>query len=739
MKNKTKKIRKFINTKNEIYEKCKEHFLEPYDNIELPIINNNLLKKTMKKTEKSIIKMINEPFTSKKYSPNNDFYDYINYNNIKKLQNKYETITEEKKYYVQVDDFRIIQDKVNSELVEIIEEVIKDPKTKEDKCIKKVFHSLTIDNYKECMVHLDNLFKMLNSFVDNDDLWGLLGYINKNEIIRWLCPINWSVNVDLKTNNKYTNYIGLPSFPLYDVNIYFFFDTEATLTEQQKKEKEYKYKKKIVYEYLKFLEELNDAAFGSRLKLIDPLDVFNVQKDIILAMGCDKINNDPDNFYNVVKKEDAYKYDFEWELFAKAIGYEKIPSSFVADSLNYLSCVCKLLKDNWKTQKWKSFWIYIFINEMVVFHPHLRVVPFRFSRKILLGQPKMTPIKIFALTGMSFMFNHFLSRKYIEKYYKPDYINYVKQLFQDLIMIFKRIIKNNKWLSPIGKKNALLKLDYITLNVGVPGHFIRDPLLNYKENDAWYNLILFSEWKTKKLIDSVTNNVKPSDYNFDSRSVDWRMNKLTGTQCYIVNAFYTPSLNEVYIPLAYIQKPFINLNDVGIEYVMAYIGSTLTHEMSHSLDDSGSKFNYKGIMEDIFTKKDRIIYSKIEKDIIKQYNISAKKDGYNFDASISIGEDMADISGLAITIEYLRDYYLKNNVEIPVIIPSLEKFFAYYTISNKSYIYKEAIYNQLIFNPHPMNKYRVNVPLSRSELFREIYKVKKNDGMWWPNLSKIWS
>jgi predicted metalloendopeptidase len=275
--------------------------------------------------------------------------------------------------------------------------------------------------------------------------------------------------------------------------------------------------------------------------------------------------------------------------------------------------------------------------------------------------------------------------------------------------------------------------------VGVPKNFIEDPKLEYSNVDGWHNLVLFSKWKTKKLIQLVTDHVKPIDYDFDSRSIDWRNLKLTGKQCYIVNSFYIPSLNEVYIPLAYIQFPFINLSDVGIEYNMAYIGSTLTHEMSHSLDANGSKFNYKGDMEDIFTKSDRIIYSKITKDIITEYNVRAKRDGHNFDATNSIGEDMADISGLAITLSYLRDYYLKNKVETPVLIPSLQKFFAYYSIANKSYIYKKAIYNQLIFNPHPLNKYRVNVPLSRSEIFREIYKVKKNDGMWWHNLCKIWS
>jgi predicted metalloendopeptidase len=737
---KTKKIRKFVNIKEVEHEKCKKVLPESYEKIEEEtIVNKKLSNKTLKREENSIVKMINTPFTIRKYSPNNDFYDYINYNINKKTKNRYDEITDEKKYYVQVDDFRITQDKVNNQLIEIIEEAIKYPKNKEDECIKKVFHSLTVENMSICHHHLKLLFNKYNHFIENDDLWGFMGDINKNELVRWLCPINWSINIDLKDNKKYTNIIAFPSFPLYDVEIYFFFDRQTLLTPTQKKEKQYKHTKNIVYKYLEFLQKLNDEFFGSNSKMIVPMDVFNVQKEIIIAMGCDKIKNDSSDYYNIVKKEDADKYNFDWEAFAKGVGYKNVPSTFVVDSLNYLSCVCKLLKDNWKSPKWKSFWLYIYLKQIARFHPKIKSFLFKFNKNELLGQPKETPIKIFALSGMSFMFNNFLSRRYIEKYYNPSYINYVKELFNDLIIIFKTIIHKNKWLSTIGKNNALLKLENITLNVGVTKFFIQDPLLDYSNVDGWHNLVLFSKWKTNKLIKLFKNDVKPSDYNFEGRSIDWRDFKLTGKQCYIVNSFYLPSLNEVYIPLAYIQYPFINLSDVGIEYNMAYIGSTLTHEMSHSLDANGSKFNYKGEMEDIFTKNDRKIYLKITNDIISQYNLTAKKDGYNFDATNSIGEDMADISGLAITILYLRDYYLKNKVDTPVLIPSLQKFFAYYSISNKSYIYKKALYNQLIFNPHPLNKYRVNVPLSRSEIFRKVYKVKKNDGMWWHSLCKIWS
>ena len=46
--------------------------------------------------------------------------------------------------------------------------------------------------------------------------------------------------------------------------------------------------------------------------------------------------------------------------------------------------------------------------------------------------------------------------------------------------------------------------------------------------------------------------------------------------------------------------------------------------------------------------------------------------------------------------------------------------------------------SQIIFNEHSFAKYRCNVPLSRSTIFRSIYNVKKGDHMYWKN-DTIWS
>ena len=196
--NQTKKIKRYIHNIENEYNKCLKIISNNYEPFEKDFMTN----KESNNYEKEIIHMINKPFTSKNMQPNNDFYDYINLNSIKDLKKTYKNISKKKKYYVQVDDFRIVQDHVNIELLKIIKNEIKNPVTVESKNIKKVFTSLNKSNNKVFKQHVDNLLYKYNNFVNNDDLWGLLSYINKNEIIKWLCPINWTVDNDLKDKNK---------------------------------------------------------------------------------------------------------------------------------------------------------------------------------------------------------------------------------------------------------------------------------------------------------------------------------------------------------------------------------------------------------------------------------------------------------------------------------------------------------------------------------------------------------
>jgi predicted metalloendopeptidase len=302
----------------------------------------------------------------------------------------------------------------------------------------------------------------------------------------------------------------------------------------------------------------------------------------------------------------------------------------------------------------------------------------------------------------------------------------------DFITVFKRIISRNKWMSPKTKNYALLKLKNIKLSIAAPKNMRNDPILDYKPDDPWGNLLKKCNWRTYKYI-----LLEGADV-VDIPQISWNAFKLIGQQAYIVNAMYTPSQNSIYIPLGYLQKPFVDLDERGIEYNLAHIGFTLAHEMSHALDDMGSKYDYKGNLYDWWNAEDKKKFKEIQTDIIKQYEKFASYDKLIFDASPSIGEDLADISAMAICTEYLRDFQDNNNDIIPIRSLSFQAFYVYFAMQQRQHIYKEAVEAQLKTNPHPPDKYRANVPLSRLELFRSLYNIQKGDDMYWPSTNTVW-
>jgi putative endopeptidase len=182
----------------------------------------------------------------------------------------------------------------------------------------------------------------------------------------------------------------------------------------------------------------------------------------------------------------------------------------------------------------------------------------------------------------------------------------------------------------------------------------------------------------------------------------------------------------------------VDLDERGIEYNLAHIGFTIGHEMSHGFDDWGSQYGWDGNLHDWWTDSDKAKFKLIQKDVIKQYEEFASRDNIQFDASIGIGEDLADISGLSICDEYLSDFQENNNDLVPIKYLSYDMFYVYYAFQQKQKVNKKALRAQLKTNPHPLDKYRCNVPLSRSIIFRSLYNVKKGDGMWWNNTNMVW-
>lgn len=686
---------------------------------------NKNLNKANHDIEKELINLFKIPFTPGHITPQDDYYTYINY---QWLEKQHEKLKKEQKYYVQVDSFRVTQEKVYYELMDIVKEFIKkNGDSRKGRAIKAVYESLYHLDTKHAEDYIDWVTKMIEQIIERGNLYELLGSINTNEIISWGCPIVWGVMRDEKNAKIYRSTVSAPQLSIYDYEIYIDDPYDKLETK--------KYKKEFKEKYFKFINDMFKEISGKN----NPYHaqyVWDCEYEILNALGCNKIKNDNLEGYNVMTNDIAnIECNFNWSEFTRHIGYKKTPPQFICTSKNYIKCILEILNkdDAWKGIKWKTYFLYIIYRQVMRFHDEWRLIYYEFHGKYIAGQPVPWPREIFPIVGLSLCFNTFLTNEYIDKNKKQQHIDYVHNMATDLLVVYKRIIKRNNWLSPSTKRYALKKLETIKLEVGSPKILREDPILDYSSRGAYQNIRKVALWRTKKLIE-----LDGKSTNVDIPIIDWQEFKMVGKQSYIVNAYYTPTENSIYVPLAYLQKPFIDLEERGIEYNLAHIGLTLGHEMSHCLDDMGSKYDHEGNLHNWWTPNDRKKFNKKVKDVVEQYEKFASYDGIKMDATLSTGENLADISGFAICEEYLRDFQEKNDDIVPIRAVSFNAFFIYLAVQARQKIFDEAIQAQLKTNPHPLDKYRTNCPLSRLELFRSLYNIKKGDKMYWKTTDTIW-
>lgn len=644
-----------------------------------------------------------------------DFYSYINDDWLKNYK-----LGDEQQYITQIDDFFIVQDKVYRELLDIVNSYINTHDNKHSKCISRFYKSICdLNTNKQSRKHADSVLKNINSLrEDKSNMWKLLAMVNSNEIVSSGSPLVWSIYADDKDPVINRCHIDYPILTLIDDDLY--------------NETSSNYKS----HYMKYLNELFANAFGPEHNF-NVEDVFNVERKLVDAKNYNKIKNEDVDGYNlVIANESQEKYGFDWISFSRALGFKKTPSFFITDSLNYLQHVSKLLIQEWDSDEWKTYWVYLFIKQQQKFNIDGHVINYNFNGKFVSGQEYEIGMDLFPIYGLSYAFNSFLTDEY-ERAFKSDETqknnDYIEKMTNDLLVVFKRILKQNTWLHSETKTRALQKLDTIKLEFGIPKHVQEDPMLDYSDDDIWSNLLKLTEQKHKHKLTLEGKEVG------DVPEIDWTMTppKLTGTQAYIVNASYCETKHQITIPLGYVQKPFIDL-DRGMEYNLAYMGFTLAHEISHALDDLGSKYDENGKLNDWWTHNDRNKFNTLQNDIINQYEAFARFDGIEFDATSSIGEDIADIVGLKICVEYLLEYHGNKSSPQSIQNSSFETFFSFYAIQQRQIIKKHALDIQLKTNPHPLDKYRTNVPLSRISLFRKIYDIQKKDKMYWHSLNCIW-
>ena len=196
---------------------------------------------------------------------------------------------------------------------------------------------------------------------------------------------------------------------------------------------------------------------------------------------------------------------------------------------------------------------------------------------------------------------------------------------------------------------------------------------------------------------------------------------------YIVNACYSPTKNNISIPLAMISLIDIQKNET---YNYANIGCVISHEITHAFDDQGAKYDETGTLHDWWQPNDKIEYNKKIALIKEVYN------DVNIDGSLTVGENIADFGALIISLHALILATGKM---------TKHKFVDFVRAYGNLWRYQiRPEYQQIVkkTDPHSLARYRVNLPIKHQAQTRNIlikkFGMSNNNKMYSDKIVKIW-
>ena len=429
----------------------------------------------------------------------------------------------------------------------------------------------------------------------------------------------------------------------------------------------------------------------------------------------------------------------DWQELTKWIGYDAdtIPPYFIVSQVGYLSSIMDILKKEWASDQWKSYWYFIYLRQLICFHDKWREIYLDFNDTLIRGKDTHFPREYFPILGLAYAFPKTMTNEFTRRYKNEEMISKVREIGNTMLECYKERITRNTWMSATTKKGALKKLNTIKFCIGETNLSAPDPTnLAYDPKDAWGNLMKCSIQRTEYIARHHQDTTREKLSAEDLDHMNWGTMKFSGVHSFVVNAYYTANSNSIYIPTAYMHSMNVQFGR-GYEYDLASVGFTFGHEISHALHVNSRSYDEEGVIKNWWSKEDAKIYERKIAAIRKQYEEISRKYGFVIDGNLSLSENLADVTGIAVCEDALNKYHrhVFDNVsditrDEHVRTSSFLNFYTYYAIQNRQYANFREILVQVLTNPHLNLKIRTNVPLMRSKTFRDILEIKKSDKMY---------
>jgi predicted metalloendopeptidase len=425
---------------------------------------------------------------------------------------------------------------------------------------------------------------------------------------------------------------------------------------------------------------------------------------------------DPVKAYNKVPvaKLGELMPGYDWNAYLNGLGIAAKVDYVIVSQPSYLKALGKLLAETpLDTLKPYFAWNVIRANAPFLSKAFVET-NFEFYGKQMSGATEMRPRWKRGVSATENALGESIGKVYVEQHFPAANKARMEELVKNLLLAYKDSIDELPWMSAKTKKEAQAKLAKFTPKIGYPNKWRDYSALSIDRNDLVGNVTRATEFAVQKELDKLG---KPIDRD------EWGMTPQT------VNAYYNPELNEIVFPAAILQPPFFDASaDDAVNY--GAIGAVIGHEISHGFDDQGAQYDGDGNLRDWWSKRDHSNFKAKTQMLVKQYGAFSPVKGYKVNGELTLGENIADNSGLAIAY---KAYKLSlGGKPAPVIdgFSGAQRFYQGWAQAWRAKARDAALIRQVTTDPHSPEEFRANGTLRNQPGFYDAFGVKKGDKMY---------
>lgn len=546
---------------------------------------------------------------------------------------------------------------------------------------------------------LESLLKDVDGIKNKKDILPIMVSLRKKGVSPFF---GMYVSTDRKQSDRMAMHIGQGGLGLPNRDYYIKTDEKS---------------KEVQGQYSSFIADmLGFIGYDQKAASTAAKNIMQLENELAVASMDNVERRDPEKTYNKYGVNALVKVTpaVEWNQYFNSLGISDLDSLIVGQpdffkKTNEVIATKELgiLKDY---LKWNIINFYApYLNHAIVDRN------FQFYGKVLQGSDQMRARWKRALATTNNAVGFAVGKLYVDETFPPEAKDKAEEMVGYIKKAFSNRINQLEWMTEETKVKAQEKLDKFNVKIGYPEKWETYEELEVGEKSYVENIIAANAF-------SLHDNLEKLDKPVDKE--EWFMTPQT------VNAYYSPTFNEIVFPAGILQPPFYNYKaDAAVNF--GGIGAVIGHEISHGFDDNGSRYDGEGNLKNWWTAEDYKQFQERTTQLAEQYDQYEPLDSVFVNGKFTLGENIGDLGGVAAAYDGLKLFLSDkgNPGNIQGYSPEQRFFISWATIWRS--IYKDAsLRNQVLTDPHAPGMYRATGPLVNLDSFHEAFNIQPGDPMY---------